>query len=179
MIPQLEAPYKQYNGVRETFFERIAALLPTQQAFRPDKEEWNHLQVMEHIVTSEATLLAFFNKYDPALTERKVGLKNKAANLALTQFYRSAKKVKMPAGLPTPTGEQSVEDMLRQAQEVMQGFTVFVEAFPENKINYSVFKHPVSGGMSMKATIEFLGNHILHHNHQLDRIAGHPDFPKG
>ena len=70
-----------------------------------------------------------------------------------------------------------MDELLEQSKENNEVFRKILEDFPDDKLKYSVFKHPVSGGMSMQHTVDFCNIHMVHHSHQLDRIEGHVNYP--
>lgn len=178
MNKDLKQSYQQFINTKRTFLGLIKEKTQEQQTFKPSEDEWNMLEVLEHILISEGGILGYFKKNPPAETEYKVGLKSKMAYALLAKLYKSSKKVKAPIKILNPKGDKSLKELLGQADKYNILLQSIIMDFPEEKLKYSVFKHPVSGAMTMQNTIDFFTNHILHHLHQLNRLEKHANYPK-
>lgn len=179
MNKQLAASYTEFEKVKEQFTQRIVDKTEEQRLFQPAEDAWSMLGVLEHIVIAEMGILGFLKKNPPSESTYKIGIKNKISYKLLVKFFQSSGKVKTPVKGLDPTGEKSLEELLVQTQKNSLAIKKILEDFPENKLKYSVFKHPIAGGMSMQHTVDFCKNHMIHHSHQLDRIEGHVNYPKG
>lgn len=178
MNKELEQSYHQLIETKKAFLKRIKEKTVEQQAFKPDESSWSMVEVFEHILLSEGGILKYLKKRPPAETEYKVGLKSKIAYAAAAQFYKSSGKVKVPIKGLTPEGKRSLDDLIQESDENNAFIHSIIVDFPEEKLKYSVFKHPVSGAMTMQNTIKFFNNHIVHHVHQLNRLEKHAHYPK-
>jgi uncharacterized damage-inducible protein DinB len=178
MNKELEQSYHQLIETKQTFLKRIKEKTLEQQMFKPNEEGWNMVEIFEHILLSEGGILGYFKKRPPAETEYKVDLKSKVAYSVLSQFYKLPSKVKVPVKGLTPNGDTSLEKLIQQSDKNNDVIRAILVDFPSEKLKYSVFKHPVSGAMTMRNTIDFFTNHILHHVHQLNRLEKHANYPK-
>ncbi|MGK0388275.1 MAG: hypothetical protein ACI94Y_001003 [Maribacter sp.] len=178
MNKELEQSYHQLIETKQTFLKRIKEKTLEQQMFKPNEEGWNMVEIFEHIQLSEGGILGYFKKRPPAETEYKVDLKSKVAYSLLSQFYKLPSKVNVPVKGLTPKGNTPLENLIQQSDSNNDIIRVIIIDFPLEKLKYSVFKHPVSGAMTMQNTIDFFTNHILHHVHQLNRLEKHANYPK-
>lgn len=178
MHPALEKEFKRFQTVKKEFIDRIEQCSETQRTFKPSAGEWSLLEVFEHIQISEKGILAFFKKYPPHESKFKIKTKNKFYFFLLTLFFKSGKKVKMPAAGLAPTGQKNWEELKISSSKTQEELLEFLKGFPQEKLSYSVFKHPVSGGMNMESAVAFFANHVIHHTHQLKRIQKSTSFPK-
>ncbi len=165
-------------NIRKSFLERINNYSEEQLLFKINNNEWNILEVLDHVSLSEKLVIKLFKKYPPAETKYKVTLSSKLKNKALSLFYKSSKKVKMPMNTLAPRGNVSLGDLNQEMEDQFSSLQEYCENHPEEKMNYSVFKHPVSGGMTMENTVQFFEQHIIHHIHQLNKIEKDSNFPK-
>ena len=175
---KLEKSYQHFIETKKRFVDKNANKTAEQQSFKSSEDEWSMLEVMEHILISEGGILKLFEKYPPLESTYKMSLKSKATNFMLSKLYKSSKKVKLPMKSLAPKGNQPFGEMLQQSNGYNEAFLAHIKGFPDDKMKLSVFKHPVSGGMTMENTIDFLSDHIVHHLHQLDRIIAHHQYPK-
>lgn len=141
------------------------------QQFNFAEGEWNMLQVVEHILTAETGILAFFKKYDPATTTRKPGFTSWMKSKVLNIWMKSPIKAKIPDQRLSPKGDKPLEDMIVQWETVRDGLSVILDNFPDEKMNYSVFKHPIAGPLTMPQTLKFMILHIERHTNQIKGIA--------
>jgi len=156
----------------------VAEFSTNQQRFRPNEYEWSMLDVIEHLVTSEDGINKFFEKYKPAASNRKMKISNYLASQATQVFLALPIKIPAPPRLKQPQGKISYEEWKTTWSEQRTIFNEILKNFPEDKLSYSVFKHPRSGPMDMKNVIDFMKNHVAHHIFQLKRIQKHQNFPK-
>lgn len=178
MNKELEQSYHQFIETKKAFLKRINEKTLEQQMFKPNEEGWNMVEIFEHILLSEGGILGYFKKRPPAETEYKVSLKSKVTYAVLSQFYKLPTKVKVPVKGLDPQGKTSLDKLIEQSDKNNDVIQSILVDFPSEKLKYSVFKHPVSGTMTMKNTIGFFTNHIVHHVHQLNRLEKHINYPK-
>lgn len=173
----LKSSYERLIETKKKFIDRVNGKTIEQQNFKPSDSAWNMIEVMDHILVSESRILEYLKKNPPHETEYKVNLKSKLAYKALAVFYKSAGKVKMPIKGLGPLGLEW-DALLEKSSTNDIYLKTILDDFPNEKINHSVFKHPVSGAMTLENTIDFFTNHFLHHFHQLNRIEKHSDYPR-
>lgn len=171
---------KKFNELeRQTdiFLNIITEHSETQQRHRPSEYEWGMLDVVEHLATSEKGINTFFQKYKPENTTRKMKLKNHVATAVMQTALYLPTKFPAPAVLKPPQGNITLNEWKTFWTRERAIFKEMLERFPEEKMPYSVFKHPRSGPMNMKNVIEFMKNHVIHHIYQLKRIKKSKHFP--
>jgi len=178
MNKELESSFIQFQKTKEQFIQRILSRTEEQQLFESAEGVWNMMGIFEHIMNAEAQILAFMTKYPPLKSTHKIRLKDKIAYQFLLGFFKAHGKVKAPNENLNPSGEKSWDELLKQSQDNNEGLKNILENFKEEHLKHSVFKHPIAGRMTMRHTIDFWKNHIIHHSHQLDRIEAHPNYPK-
>ncbi len=176
MNKKLEIKYNEFLSMKKRFMDRLEKNTLEQNQFKSSPTEWSPLEVLEHIQISENGILKFFQKYNPAESKHKPKGKDKVINFLLSKLYRSSYKVKVPVKGLDPTGKKSLEELKKESEITKEKLKQYLENLPDEKINYSVFKHPVSGGMTMESVVAFWTNHVLHHLHQLDRIEKEKGF---
>ncbi len=177
MHKELDVPYKNFVKIKEQFVQRLKENTIDQNSFKPSNGEWSNLEVFEHIQIAEDGILDFFKRFPPSASQYQVKWLDKLKDFGLSKLYKSAYKVKVPIKSLDPKGNKKLEDLIKESNQAANELQSILIEFPIEKLNYSVFKHPVAGGMSMKAVIKFWENHVLHHNHQLDRIAANKNYP--
>jgi len=178
MDNQLEKCFKELIDTKEKWNRRLSNKTVQQLNFKPGDKGWSMLEVYDHILISEEKILLLFEKRPPSETTYKVKKMDKFKNVLLSRLYKSAFRVNMPMDSLAPRGFDSLEELKNMSAGYDKQLKIVLDNFPSEKLKMSVFKHPVSGGMTMSNTIDFFNNHYKHHFHQLDRIEKHPDYPK-
>lgn len=172
MKPSIESLFNDFEKVKGEFISLVSSFSPEQLTYKPTGG-WNMLQVLEHVISSENGTLEYMKRKTRApwaeieMAADEENQKSTQLNIAL----KSDKRWKAPDVLPNPTGAQSLENMLVYWDNLRLYYFDFLETLDENYHNRLIFNHPFSGRLNLYQTIEFLSNHVLHHIHQLKRIA--------
>ena len=142
----------------------------------PAPGRWSALQVLHHVVESEAAMLGYVRKKMQAgASLPRAGLGSRLRRLALQAGLASPLRFKAPrvaASVP-----DAVEPAALRARwdEVRAGWRALVETFPPDLEGRLVFRHPVAGRMGLADTLAVLQAHLDHHVPQVER-ALKPQF---
>lgn len=152
--------------------DKLRSWSEEKQRYRPASESWNGLQVIEHCIGSETGTLAYMMKKTssgwegiPLATDE-----NRASGTKLNEALISDKQWKAPQVLKSPTGARDLESQLSYWKKFDAKFDEFIHSLDHKFYERQVFNHPFSGRLSLYQTVEFMGNHLAHHMHQLRRI---------
>ncbi|MGB0863102.1 MAG: DinB family protein [Saprospiraceae bacterium] len=163
---------------KKKLMDLVSKCSVAQQQFRPSEYEWSMLDVIEHLVGAERGTNLFFRKYPPKEATRTMGFKNYFYS-ALTQVALiSPFKFPAPAKLKPPQGDVTLKEWEVKWQKERTILKEMLADLPEEKMKFSVFKHPRSGPMDIVNVIAFLKNHVKHHIYQINRIKKSKGFPK-
>jgi hypothetical protein len=136
----------------------------------PAPGRWSALQVLHHVVESEAATLGYVRKKGQAgasLPPAGLGsrLRRAAVQLGLA----------LPLRFRAPAGAAAVPDVVEPAvlrtrwDEVRAGWRELLEAFPADLEGRLVFRHPFAGRMGLADTLAVLQAHLDHHIPQVER----------
>lgn len=136
----------------------------------PAPGRWSALQVLHHVVESEAATLGYVRKKMQAgagLPPAGIGsgLRRAAVQLGLA----------LPLRFRAPAVAAVVPDVIELAalrarwDEVRAGWRALVEAFPADLEGRLVFRHPFAGRMGLADTLAVLQAHLDHHVPQVRR----------
>ncbi len=136
----------------------------------PAPGRWSALQVLHHLVESEAATLGYVRK------KMQAGTSLPPAGLG-SRLRRTAVEVglALPLRFRAPAVAASVPDVVELAalrsrwDEVRASWRDLVEAFPADLEGRLVFRHPVAGRMSLADTLAVLQAHLDHHVPQVER----------
>ena len=174
----LQKAWTSLEEQKDLFEKEIRRASLPQQQFSQADESWNMLQVLAHLVAVEKTSFDFLIAKNYTNARPSKGVRHKLQSFLLKAMLQSPIRFKAPA-IPalSPSREVEAEALFLQWKGVGEKGRVFLENFPEEKINFLIFRHPVVGWLTIEQTIKFLKEHIQHHQQQLRRIRTSKGYP--
>lgn len=138
----------------------------------PKEGGWSALQILNHILLSEAGTLRYMkNKtaYTPVL--KKTTPVSYLRFALLTSALRSPFRFQAPEGVRPSEMESlpSLPVLLEQWSEVRRDFRDFLEQFPQGQENKLVFRHPIAGRLTLIQTLSFMKDHLNRHLKQIHK----------
>jgi hypothetical protein len=136
----------------------------------PAPGRWSALQVLHHVVESEAATLGYVRKKMQAgksLPPAGIGSRLRRAAVAIG--------LALPLRFRAPAVAASVPDVVEPGalrarwDEVRAGWRELVAAFPSDLEGRLVFRHPFAGRMGLADTLAVLQAHLDHHVPQVER----------
>jgi hypothetical protein len=156
--------------------EQKAALLaevgewPAQlRARRPADGGWSALQVLDHLVRTEAEICGVVAKRlgDPA----RIGLRDKVGFAFVERVFRSRRRVKVPEPVKEIILPREELELLEIAARWDAARVELARVACEAEgCHGGVFRHPVGGWMTFEQVLRFFSVHMVHHGYQLERI---------
>lgn len=163
MLAELEKRKQEMTGLLEGWS-------PARLEFRPNPDSWSALEVVDHIIRTESNIMsrARIGLQSP----HSIGLRDRAGYLLLDRIFRSQRRVKVPSSVATvlPGPDLDLRTLLPHWDVVRQELGELVTAVDSRLLDQGIFRHPVSGWMSLPQVISFFSVHIVHHGYQLERL---------
>jgi hypothetical protein len=110
-----------------------------------------------------------FSRLDE-LEEQPRGLKNRALYLVVMCILRFGIPVKAPSTAMLPTGERSVAELREMWDENHRRLRSFVGGLDRAGARRAIFRHPVTGPLSVSQGIRMLDVHLDRHIRQIHRL---------
>lgn len=138
----------------------------------PPDGGWSVLQILNHILLSEAGTL----RYMKNKTAHTPNLK-RSTPVSYFRFFLLTSALHSPFRFRAPEGVKPSETeslpplpvLLEQWSEVRRDFRDFLEQFPQGQENKLVFRHPVAGRLTLFHTLSFMKDHLSRHLKQIRR----------
>jgi hypothetical protein len=139
---------------------------------RPGPGRWSALQVMHHLMKTEALSLQYVRKklsFNPRL--KRAGFLTASRSFLLDIYFRLPFKFKAPevvseASLPENSSFEEVHvqwlDLRRQLREFLAGL-------PGDTLGREIYRHPFAGRLSGRGMIRFFSGHFMRHKKQIER----------
>ncbi|ALW85940.1 hypothetical protein AUC43_13040 [Hymenobacter sedentarius] len=167
--------FEQLERATEHLLASAEALGPD-AAKAPAPGKWSATQVVHHLLFIESNIVKYVEKKVHAAEQLpKVGLFTRLrAQLVRLLLRLPGVKFKAPRGVATLTDSGEVPSLpeLRHSWEALRRqLERLLNEFPSRLHNRAIFPHPRSGRITIGQVMEFLLDHLLHHQQQLDRIT--------
>ncbi|WKK84772.2 DinB family protein [Marivirga arenosa] len=182
MHSKIQKHWERYENGKQYYDALLKVFNDDQLNFQPSENAWSMLQVMQHLYTSESLSLKFLQNFDFNRKDEKLGLKAELKTMLLVNRLNSKKKFKAPKVLSDNKSNLDIRDDAHefghQWQKLDQDLLSFLQDFPTDKINHFCFMHPAVGKQNVIQCLQFFVSHMKHHQHQIEAINHHKDFPK-
>lgn len=175
MNHRLHLKFEQLELATERLLASAEALGPD-SGTAPAPGQWSAAQVVHHLLFIEGNIIQYVQKKLHADEQLpKVGLLTRLRARVVRLFLRlPGFKVKAPRGVATLTDAGNLPALpeLRQTWEASRRrLERLLNEFPGRQLNQAIFPHPRSGRINIYQVMEFLLDHLLHHQQQLGRIT--------
>ena len=175
-MSDLSAAVAALDAERTTFLRALDALSPTQRAVRPADDAWSADDVAEHLMRTERGMVRGIERQVAAGdARREVGEPSEEALATLLTRLTEDAALRYPmpesaAPYIAPSGLDPAE-VRAEWDALAAHIRDLATAFPPELAAVGLTRHPLIGGMTADGTIRFVAAHIVHHRHQLARIA--------
>ncbi|UOQ51158.1 DinB family protein [Hymenobacter cellulosivorans] len=141
----------------------------------PGAGQWSAAQVVQHLLVSEIGIGQYINKkiqQEEGLrkTSFLTFVRSRVLRLALRLPFLRFKAPKYLAAL-TPETAPPLPELRTEWERVRRQLEQTLNEFPSPLLNRDIFKHPRSGMLNIYQTLDFMVDHVLHHQKQLERIT--------
>lgn len=141
----------------------------------PGPAQWSAAQVVQHLVVAETGIGQYVEKKllqeeglvkTGFLTYLRAGLLRGALRLPFLRF-------KVPARLAaiTPAEAPPLPQLRAEWEQLRRQLERILNEFPSKLLNRAIFHHPRSGMLNIYQTLDFMLDHVLHHQRQVERIT--------
>ncbi|GAB3225232.1 hypothetical protein GCM10027346_06270 [Hymenobacter seoulensis] len=174
MNHRLHLRFEQLESATNHLLQSVEAL-GSKASQSPGPGQWSAVQVVQHLVVSETGIGQYLEKkllQAEGLAKSGVGafLKSRLLRLMLRLPFT---RFKAPAYLAKLTPEQvpPLPELRAEWEAVRRRLERLLNEFPGPLLNRAIFKHPRSGMLTIHQTLDFMLDHVLHHQKQVERIA--------
>lgn len=152
-----------------------AAVLGEQAHQSPGPGQWSAAQVVQHLVVAETGIGLYMEKkvlQADGLQKGGVGsfLKSRLLRVLLRLPFT---RFKAPASLTklTPETVPPLAELRAEWEASRRRLERTLNEYPGKLMDRAIFKHPRSGMLTITQTMDFMLDHILHHQKQMERIT--------
>lgn len=148
---------------------------------QPKEDAWSVLQIMQHVMKAEEGAVLYIKKklsFNPAL--EKAGVMSNMRSIALNMSLSSPIKIKAPEGV---SGEHLLTDLTfwdvaKQWKQQRKELENYLNTLPAELFHLDVYKHPLTGKMTIASMLSFFNKHVDRHTNQIRRTLKKVDAVK-
>ena len=138
----------------------------------PAPGRWSALQVLHHVVESEAKTLGYVRKKMQAgASLPPAGLASRLRRTAVVLTLASPLRVRAPASAASVPDEIDPAALRARWETVRHDLRALLDGFPPELERRLVFRHPVAGRMGLADALAVLQAHLDHHVRQVRRAV--------
>lgn len=185
MTPAIWRRFEILEQQKRAVLSTAAGLSAAQLCFRPSPAEWCALDVLDHLVKVEEAALGAVQEQLPG--GARISWKDRAGGVFITMLMLWPIRIKVPAGAsmvipdiviadieipsaPLPDTTALLSDIAATWSGVRERVAVLLGTLQPEQLRVGLFRHPVSGWMSIARGLTFLSAHLRHHEYQLNRL---------
>ncbi|MBV8830747.1 MAG: DinB family protein [Acidobacteriaceae bacterium] len=170
MTPGIHRAFEKFEFQKQALLERLASWPPETIQYRPAKAAWSAIHVIDHLARVENGLIASLRANLPQGSRLTLGDQIRA--FFLIAFMRTPVRVKVPsaAGSTMPAPGSELTGVITEWNTVRSRLKGLLDSVSPSELHRGVFRHPVSGWMTVGQALAFLSAHIRHHKYQLHSI---------
>ena len=169
MRNDLAARFEAMDRRKEALLGVVSALSPERLALRPPTGGWNALDVVQHLVLVEESVLGYARK--KALgAPQPVPLRDRAKLGLFLAVLLSPVRFGAPVPQVVPSATIPLEESARRWADARAALRAFLDALPEERLGSLFFRHPIAGALDVAGTLRFLDAHVVHHETQVARL---------
>lgn len=174
MNHRLHLRFEQLELATNRLLAAVAAL-DAKAEQSPGPGQWSAVQVVQHLVVAETGIGQYMEKkllQTEGLAKAGLGsfLKSRLLRVLLRLPFT---RFKVPAHLTklTPTEVPPLPELRAEWEAVRRRLERLLNEYPSTLLDRAIFKHPRSGMLTIYQTLDFMLDHVLHHQKQVERIS--------
>jgi hypothetical protein len=137
---------------------------------KPSPEAWSAVQVMQHLMGSEAGSLAYMKK-KLSYTNKipRAGFMSYVRRIGLSIIFALPLKFKAPKHIETFPDYANFDSLKNQWASQRLELQYFMDSIPDNMFKTTLWRHAVVGKMSITQMLSFFHSHTERHRGQIER----------
>ncbi|MCK6544152.1 DinB family protein [bacterium] len=176
MISILSSKWSRIEANKTYFVTCVQAMNEHQSHWRPKLDAWHALDVLQHLVLVEEGMVKQLHHRE-AILHKKTVLPKIIGLPAYWLTFRMGMRVKAPVKSVLPQEVMSLAMCVQRWDAVRDVMKNFLETITSETEGAIYFYHPITGQRTCEQMLDFLYDHLRHHQAQMRRIMHHPKYP--
>lgn len=171
MSTQLAEKYNDIEAIKKKFLKKVKNLSNEQLNKIAADGGWSAGQTLFHCAFAESGTILVINKN---LAENTVHTKSDISsvfrNIMLVIFLKLPLKFKAPKVASKVPESITLEELKKYFDKNSTDFKKILQDLPAELEDKFIFKHPRSGLFNISQVLNFVREHYMHHERQLDAL---------
>lgn len=163
---KLDTQMKAFDRARWGLLDELGVLEPDKLVARPLPGKWSILEIVEHMVLAERTVLQGLPEAAQS-KEREPRLKHQLRYLLVLAVLKARIPVKVPALAMAPTGTGDLAHWRRLWDENQAWLRTYIEDRAARSARGTALRHPVAGPISVEHGVLMSQLHLTIHTRQI------------
>lgn len=161
---------------KDALLGSLAIESPERLAFRPEGKGWCALDVVQHLVLVEESVVGYARKKLQGPPQRVPAL-DRAKLALLVLILRSPVRFRAPTPVVIPAETFPLAELSVRWGKVREDLREILVSLPDERRKTLLFRHPIGGALDPQGTLDFVHEHAEHHDAQIRRIRRMPGVP--
>ena len=172
-MSKIENLVNSVSTERKLYSDQLINISEAQAQWKPKPEDWNLIEITEHLFWAEQGGIFGMWKTINAIREGNMEriLDSKHKEMPIQQIIEltwQTKEIVPPSAAPRMGGTLSFwVASLNSLQDVLNAFGGDLQ---DNELRFQSQPHPISGALDFQQRFEFLSFHISHHREQCAKL---------
>ena len=171
MSEQLVKSYESIESVKNKFLKKMDGISDDAFNKKALDGKWSLAQTFYHLhLVESGTIYTIQKNLKADKVKLNAGFDNIFRSIFLGLVLKSPFKFKAPklvSDLPERISLQEIKDLFEKNN---QNFKSILNDLPKELESKQIFKHPLVGLFTINQTLDFVREHYLHHERQLDKL---------
>ena len=171
MAPQLSRTFSKLEAEKQRVLARLDAWPEDRLTRRPPNGGWSALEVIDHVIRTEAAVLAMMKGNRGA--GNRATVTQRLRGLMVFAVMVLPVRVKVPPGLDRlhpSTANRTLADLTKEWSRCRIALAHFTGSLSGAELREGLAKHPYGGWINAHDTLQFLRVHLRHHTYQIGRL---------
>ena len=169
MLPKIEKAYQSLIKKRKDLSMQLGSLSMEVLRFKTGPDKWSIVEVIEHLVIAERSLLQQLETNVPAST-----LDAKSRTPDKYQTVIKVMERDIPVDVPEeslePHGRLTIDELLNQWNDIRKRLQGLLAEIKLDNKDDPVYRHPYGGPLDIAESLHFIDVHFDNHMRQVARI---------
>jgi len=168
-MSRLDSLTRELSATRVALLDRLRDATPAQLSTKPRSDAWSVLEILEHLVLAEQTVLMGWPAYSE-LVDKKRTAGNHIRYLIVMLVLKARIPVRVPSRRMVPTGTPTLNELEARWKSSEAWLHSYVEQLDASGLRKAVFRHPVAGPVTVAQAMRMNLVHVRIHRRQIDKL---------
>lgn len=156
---------------REAIYAALESIDEKTLHLKPAIDKWSIIQIIFHLVKAEhISIISIQNNLLKNKNTSNAGMSSRIRAVVLNYALRTPLKFKAPKILGNMPDSYNLNELKKKWIKLRCDLKAILKNIKPEDAKRNLFRHPYAGDVSIFQALDFIREHFLHHNKQIERI---------